>query len=385
MSHTRDDRPGGESIRLGFIPLLDASPLIVARERGFFREEGLEVRLQRQTSWASLRDRVAVGLLEGAQMLGPMALAANLGLGAPASPLIAPLVLSRNGNAITVRQGLYEQLQATGFDLSRPEKAAQALARLMEGRREPIHVGIVYAWSSHYLQLRDWLASAGLHPNRHLKLVTVPPTQMLKALESGGVDLACVGEPWNSLAEAQGFGSILVSGTQIWQNAPEKVLGLRADWAHDHPHEVHHMLKALIRACRWLEDPTNHSELLDLLALPSYLDCGVKALGQPGHRLFHPRIHQYFFRQSANFPWLSQAKWLLSRMKAWNQLAETAATPDLQAIHQPDLYRQAAEALGLNAPIIDHKPEGQHEHPFIVAGRNGPVEVAADRLIKDAQ
>ena len=153
-----------DPVRLGFIPLLDAAPLIMALEQGFFEAEGLDVSLHRQPSWASLRDRVSVGLLEGAQMLGPMALAANIGLGAPVCRVVSPMVLSRNGNAITVRRALYDELMATGYDLSQPRESARALASVLADRPEPIRVAAVYAWSSHYLQLRDWMASAGLKP-----------------------------------------------------------------------------------------------------------------------------------------------------------------------------------------------------------------------------
>ncbi len=201
------------TVKLGFVPLLDAAPLILARELGFFQDEGIQVRLHRESSWSSLRDRLAVGLLDGAHMLGPMTLAANLGLSTPVS-LIAPLVLSRNGNAITASQPLHDALVATGYDLSRPRQAAQALAMHVRERADPIRVGIVYAWSTHYLQLRDWLASANLNPGQDIQLTTVPPTQMLSALQEDRIDMACVGEPWNSLAEQHGAGQILVTGSQ---------------------------------------------------------------------------------------------------------------------------------------------------------------------------
>ncbi len=385
MSNTQHSASSTVPVRLGFIPLLDAAPLIVARELGFFDMEGVDVRLYRESSWASLRDRVSVGMLDGGQMLGPMALAANLGLGAPASHLIAPLVLSRNGNAITARRDLYDQLLATGYDLSRPQQAAQALAHHLKQREQPLHLGIVYAWSSHYLQLRDWLATADLHPGRQLKLVTVPPAQMVNALSTGDIDIACVGEPWNSLAEHQALGHILVTGNQIWQNAPEKVLGLKADWAEQNPATVHCLMVALIRACQWLDDPQNRTRALDILALPAYLGQAIQPLGEAGQVLFHPRVHQHFHRQCANFPWLSQAQWLLSRMTAWGQLPMDRPEPDLQAIYRPELYREAASVLGLDAPVMNFKQEGTHDSPFVVAGQRGPIQVASDSLINQRE
>ena len=373
-----------ETIRLGFIPLLDAAPLIMAQEAGSCPEEGLDVSLYRQPSWSSLRDRVGVGMLDGAQMLGPMALAINMGLGAPPCPVISPMVLSRNGNAITARRALYEQLTSTGFDLSEPSEAACALARVVASSDEPIRLGIVYAWSTHYLQLLDWLASAGLSPGPGLELVTVPPPEMMTALAYGSVDLACVGEPWNSLMEYHGLGQILATGCQVWQNAPEKVLGVRRDWAQANPEKLRALMRALVRCCRWLDDPDNRELVHRILVHPHYLGSAIEPLGDQGESLFHPRVQQHFFRQSANFPWLSQAQWLLSRMRLRNQGEQLLETPDLDSIFRPDLYRKVAESLSLDAPIMDYKDEGEHRQPFVVEGVRGQVEVAPDALIATA-
>lgn len=384
MTDSINNAAVGDSIRLGFIPLLDAAPLIMAVEAGFFAEEGLEVSLHRQPSWASLRDRVGVGMLDGAQMLGPMAPAINMGLGAPPCPVISPMVLSRNGNAITARRALYERLAATGFDLSEPSEAARALARVVASSDEPIRLGIVYAWSSHYLQLLDWLASAGLSPGPGLELVTVPPPEMMTALAYGSVDLACVGEPWNSLMEYHGLGQILATGCQVWQNAPEKVLGVRRDWAEANPEKLRALMRAVIRCCRWLDDPVNRELIHRVLVDPRYLGSAIEPLGDQGQWLFHPRVQQHFFRQSANFPWLSQAEWLLSRMRLHTQGDQVSGVPDLGSIFHPDLYREVAESLSLDAPVMDYKDEGEHRQPFVVEGGRGQVEVASDALIATA-
>lgn len=381
MSDGMNNTATDNGIRLGFIPLLDAAPLIMAREAGFFEQEGLNVSLHRQPSWSSLRDRVGVGMLDGAQMLGPMALAINMGLGAPPCPVISPMVLSRNGNAITASRALHEQLDATGFNLSEPAGAARALRRVVASGRQPVRLGIVYAWSSHYLQLLDWLASGGLEPGAGLELVTVPPPDMMTALSEGSVDLACVGEPWNSLMEYHGVGRILATGCQIWQNAPEKLLGLRRDWAEANPEQTQALMRALIRCCHWLDEPVNREAVYRQLVQPAYLGHAIEPMGSPGQWLFHPRVQQHFFRQNANFPWLSQAQWLLSRMRLSGQGTGGSGSPKLDAIFQPDLYRQVAHSLGIDAPAMNYKDEGEHSQPFVVAGGWGQVEVASDALI----
>ncbi|TVP52747.1 MAG: nitrate transporter [Halomonadaceae bacterium] len=371
-----------QPLHLGYMPLLDAAPLIIARELGLFRQQGLQVQLHREVSWASLRDKVGVGALHGGQMLSPMTLAAQLGLGAPPIPLTCAMVLSRNGNGITVSRALHDELLASGHDLSQPPMAARALAQCAARRQQPLLVGIVYAWSSHYLQLLDWLATAGLAPGQEIRVITVPPDRMTGALARGEIDMACVGEPWNSLAELDGTGHLLVTGHQIWQNAPEKVLGIRSDWQQANPQSHERLLMALIQACRWLDNPVNRPALLDILALPPYLDQVITPLGQRGSALFHPRIQQHFFRQSANFPWLSQFRWLLNRMTQRGQIPGQLPAELPVDLFRPDLYRQAAEALSLDTPVSSEKEEGSHAHPFTVPGHKGPIEVGADTLME---
>lgn len=370
-------------VRLGFVALLDSAPLIVARETGLFEAQGLDVGLSREVSWASLRDKVSAGLLDGAQMLAPMPLAATLGLGSPAAPMTTSLVLSRNGNAITVSSALHRQLVAAGATAKSPLASAQALARVTRRADRPLRFATVYPWSCHYLQFRDWLAAANLVPGEDLELTAIPPSRMLAAFRNGEIDGCCVGEPWNSLAETEALGRILVAGHQIWQNAPEKVLGMRQDWAQQHPEMYRRLLVALLQACRWIEDPENQTALRRLLALPPYLD---RAAQQLPSGLFHPRIHQHFFRDCANFPWLSQASWLASRMQRWGQIAASVdIEPVVNQVYRPDIYRDAAQRAGLDAPVIDGKPEGCHLLPYTVAGGEGPLSVASDGLLGEQQ
>ena len=364
-------------IRLGFVALLDSAPLILARELGLFAAQGLEVVLNREVSWASLRDKVGAGLLDGAQMLAPMPIAASLGLGAPAVPVTTSLVLSRNGNAITVSSRLYQRLVEAGAQPQDPLRCAQALARVAAAG--PLRFASVYPWSCHYLQLRDWIAAAGLQPGRDIELTAIPPSKMVEAFVSDSIDGCCVGEPWNGLAELEGLGRILVTGHQIWQNAPEKVLGMRDDWVTQHPEVHQRLLVALLEACRWLDDPANLAQCKRILALPPYLDRAAQRLAEGSSPFFHPRIQQHFFRNCATFPWLSQASWLVSRMRQWGQLGDRAVP--LEQIYRPDIYRLAARRIGLDAPALDGKTEGLHRLPFTVAGLEGPLSVAGDGLL----
>ncbi|MDX1633675.1 MAG: CmpA/NrtA family ABC transporter substrate-binding protein [Marinobacter sp.] len=373
-------RHPGFQIRLGFVPLLDSAPLIMARELGLFDAEGLDVVLVREASWASIRDKVSFGLLDGAQMLAPMPLAMSLAHDRPATPILTGMVMSRNGNGITLCSQLYRQLDSRGASPQDPIGSARLLIALARERGRPIQLASVAPWSSHDLQLRDWLASAGPDAGRHIQIIPVSPAQMVDAMRAGAIEGCCVGEPWNSLLECEGLGRILHSGHQIWQNAPEKVLGMRADWAHQHVAVHRGLIRALLQACRWLDDPGNHPALRQVLARPQYLGEQIQVLDDHPFSLFHPRLNQHFFRHSANFPWISQAHWLASRLVRWGQLRAVEADA-LTGIVRPDLYRQAAEGLGIDAPRVDGKTEGQHRLPFVLAGRHGPVNVASDSLL----
>lgn len=373
-------RHKGFHLRLGFVPLLDSAPLIIAHELGLFFQEGLEVELVREASWASLRDKITFGLLDGGHMLAPMPLAMSLANDRPRSPIVTGMVLSRNGNGITVSSALYPELEACGANPGNPLASAQALIEVAQKRGTPIQLASVAPWSSHDLQLRDWIASAGPEARHHLRIVPVSPVQMVDAFRAGAIEGCCVGEPWNSLLEWQDLGVLLHAGHQIWQNAPEKVLGMRQDWAEQHPEIHERLIRVLLRACEWLDNPAHHDTLRDILADERYLGNQVQALDGHPFSLFHPRLHQHFFRDSANFPWLSQAHWLASRLARWNQLG-SFSTEDIRAVVKPDLFRKAASRIGIDAPLIDAKTEGRHRLPHVIEGGDGPVSIAGDSLL----
>lgn len=372
----------GFHVRLGFVPLLDSAPLILARELGLFDAEGLDVELVREGSWASLRDKVSFGLLDGAQMLAPMPLSLSLAEDRPQVPIVTGMVLSRNGNGITLANRLHRSLIDSGIKADDPIATARQLIRIARERGEPIRLASVAPWSSHDLQLRDWLASAGPQATAHVQIIPVSPVQMVDAFRSGAIEGCCVGEPWNSLLEYQKLGHILHSGHQIWQNAPEKVLGMRADWSGQHQAMHQHLIRALLAACRWLDNPDNHGILRDILARPDYLGRQIEVLDNHPFSLFHPQLHQHFFRNSANFPWISQAHWLATRLILRGQLGGISGKA-LRNIVQPELFRKAAASMGIDTPTIDGKTEGRHRLPFTISGRYGPVNVSSDSLLGD--
>ena len=353
---------------LGFIPLLDCASLVVAADRGFAAEEGLELALVRETSWANIRDRIVVGHFDAAHMLGPMTVASTLGIGHVKVPVIAPFALGLGGNAITVSLRLWEQMSQEGASAgANPALHAAALKRVVAQRAEPLTFAMVYPFSCHNYELRYWLAAGGIDPDRDVRLVVIPPPFLVDALRAGQIDGFCVGEPWNSVAVQAGVGTIVVPTTAIWPSSPEKVLGCRLEWAQRHPKQLAALQRALYRASLWCEDPGNHAELARILAQPRYVGAPAGLLRQalggqltlttnsppvPVEGFLTPAAH------NATFPWVSHALWFYEQMLRWRQI-EFAAThvAAVRATYRPDLYRAALESIAPDIPGEDLKVE----------------------------
>ena len=342
-------------LKLGFIPLIDCAPLAVAEAKGFFRAEGLDVGLVREASWATIRDKVAVGALNGAHMLAPMVLAASLGVGGEPTRLIAPMALNLNGSAITVSNALAEALRRLD-PAGMAARTARPLARLIEARRElgsaPLTFAVVFPYSIHNYELRHWLAEAGIDPDADVRLVVAPPPRMADQLRSGLIDGFCVGAPWSTLAALDGEGETLAYATDIWNDAPDKVLGVNADWAETYPAILQALLRGLLRSADWCDQPDNRDELAAILARDAYVGAPAEALARA-----MAESELVFHRRDASFPWRSDAGWLLSQMVRWRQAEDTPeALAAVRQVYRPDLCRTAARSLGFAAPETDDRP-----------------------------
>jgi two-component system, oxyanion-binding sensor len=355
-------------IIIGFMPLLDCACIVAASERGFAAEEGLELTLARETSWANIRDRTIVGHFDAAHMLGPMTVASTLGIGHVTVPMIAPISLGLGGNAITVSMNLWEQMVNEGaLPGVEPRAQGQALRKVVATRNraklEPLTFGMVYPFSCHNYELRYWLAASGVDPDRDVRLVVIPPPFLVDAMRAGQIDGFCVGEPWNSVAVDVGVGAIITPTTAIWERSPEKVLGCRAEWALRHPERLAALIRALYRAALWCEEPDNHVELARMLAEPRYIGAPAELLRRalancialmPGAS---PRPTPDFFapsRQAANFPFTSHALWFYTQMVRWRQVEFSQAhVAAVRGTYRPDLYREALAGLSADVPDSD--------------------------------
>ncbi|MCP9236571.1 CmpA/NrtA family ABC transporter substrate-binding protein [Lewinella sp. JB7] len=362
-------------LTFGFIKLTDMAPLAIAKELGYFRDEGLFVTVEAQSNWKNILDRVIDGQLDGAHMLAGQPVAAGAGFGRQAQ-LITPLSLDLNGNGITVSNEVWDRMKAhvpqdeNGQPIH-PISAA-ALAPVVEEYRnggKPFKMGMVFPVSTHNYELRYWLAAAGLHPGFYtadniqgqvdadVLLSVTPPPQMPATLEAGTIYGYCVGEPWNQQAVFKGIGVPVVTNNDIWKNNPEKVFALRADFAAKYPNTTRAITKALIRACRWLDDPAHRAEAIGILSRPDYVGADSIVLAssmtgtfeyEKGDKREQPDFN-VFYKYHATYPFYSDGIWFLTQMRRWGQIPEAKPADwyheTIREIYRPEIWRAAAEEL----------------------------------------
>jgi two-component system, oxyanion-binding sensor len=389
-------------VTVGFIPLIDCAPIVFADILGLFERHGLDVEIRREVSWANIRDKVAVGLLDAAQMLAPMPLAATLGIDGVSVPMVAAMTLDLNGNAITLSSALWREIEEVVPEVGAADPAvgpvldARALAAVVRSRaaagRPPVALASVFPFSSHNYLLRLWLAAGGVDPDRDVRLCVVPPPHMVAHLSAGVIDGYCVGEPWNQQAVSLGIGRVAATGHQIWKATPEKVLGTTESWAQRNPKTLIALVKALVEACAWLDEPSNRIEAARVLAAPRYVNAPVEVIARSmsGEYRFArdarpvavPDFH-IFHRQAANFPWRSHADWFLAQMMRWGQADAGIGDPQAVAdrVFRCDIYRAAASELALPCPTESRKPEGAHADPWILPTNGRPIAMAADDFL----
>ncbi len=371
-------------LSIGFVALTDSAPLIVAREMGFFAAEGLSVTLQREPSWASLRDHLLFGDLVAAHALAPLPMAATLGIAAPKIPVRTALTLSLNGNAITVSRTLHQRLCAMGFAGGDDVMGgAQALRKVIQTEAEhPLRFAVVSPISNHHYQLRHWLTAAHIDPDRDIQITVVPPRYMVAALRSGEIDGYCVGEPWGSLAAVEQVGVPIVSSYALWNNLMEKVLAVRDDWAQKEPDLHLAMIRAILRASQWLDHPQHRLQAAPWVATAIGVAPEVVAMALTGVVPDLPQNEDFyvFARYSANFPWHSHALWIARQMQAAGQWPQHIHPETLiPQVYRSDIYRQAAKALQLPAPAIDFIDWGNHPQPWQVQGSaDAPIRMGAN-------
>lgn len=355
-------------LRIGYMRLTDAAPLILARESGLFEHYGLKVTLHREVSWANMRDRLVVGDLEAAQLLAPLPLATNLGAGGVSGNLLTGLSLGLNGNAITLSNSLWDSMDAS-FPGAIPDPlvTARALAKHIRSTERRLTFATVHMFSMHTFLLRIWLQSAGIAPDS-IRLLVLPPEQMCDNLARNNIDGFCVGAPWNTVAIEQGIGTVAATGHQIWPNAPEKVLAVSGHWHDAHPSTHLRARLAVMEACKLLTQPEKRIQIARIMSQPHYLNLPIKMLlpsltgnfrfSKKHQSMSLPGFH-LFWEQEATFPWRSHADWIIRQTADMlgKEMGENSIQALVQQSYRTDLYREAACWLHEPAPDQDYRIE----------------------------
>ncbi|MEM5475612.1 ABC transporter substrate-binding protein [Pacificibacter sp. AS14] len=378
----------GTVLSVGFIPLVDSAPLIVAQEMGFAAEEGIALDLRRAPSWSSLRDMLSFGQVQAAHMLSPVPVATALGLGGARAKLSAVSVLSINGTVIGVSNTLAQKMRGQGhsFDFRDAYAAGNALIAAAGAR---LRIGVPFPFSMHAELLYYWLSALGLPAPQGVDIKTVPPSLMAEAIKAGEIDAFCVGEPWGSIAVENGVGELLLPGSAIWAFAPEKVLAVRSDWAEQEAELMGRLIRCVGRAGQWLAAPSSRLLRSELLARPEYLNMSAEILDRSfdgrlvisnaaGER--HVKQFMEFSSGAACFPWRSQAEWIGGQLAARLGLDRPAALAAARSVFRSDLYRAAHAGTSTDMPGASSKVEGGVLTPMAVASESGQIILQPDQF-----
>ncbi|WP_417068197.1 CmpA/NrtA family ABC transporter substrate-binding protein [Niveibacterium terrae] len=332
-------------IRLGFVPLSDCAPLVVARKLDLGARYGLELDLQKQASWTSIRDKLIDGRLDAAHCLYGMVYGMDLGLGSPAEAMAVLIALNRNGQGITLSCPLSDEIAA-----------GASLAEI--AKRRQLVFAHTFPTGTHAMWLHYWLAAQRINPLRDVRMVVIPPPQMSEALASGLLDGFCAGQPWHAVAAARGLGRLCAHSSEIWPDHPEKVLACRRSWIDEDPARATDLCRVLLEACRWLQTPVHRSQAAHWLAEEGYLGVPGELIDAQWQSLLPggPLEASFFADGAVNYPYLSDGLWFLSQFQRWGMVeADPAALERVRAVQQTELYTTAARSLGIAVPTAANR------------------------------
>jgi nitrate/nitrite transport system substrate-binding protein len=363
-----------EELKLGFIKLTDCAPLIVAKEKGFFEQEGLYVTLEAQANWKTLMDRVIDGQLDGAHMLAPAPLGHTEGLLTKAE-IVVPLVMSENGAGIAVSNEVWGLMKpGLAMEGGKPKHpiSSAALEPALEdfkNQGKPFKLAMTYPVGVHNYSLRYWLAAGGVHPGFYtptdtdgtteaeVLLSVTPPAQMPAVLQAGTVQGVCVNEPWHTQVSVRGIGVPVTSSYWYARGLPDKVFGVKKRFGDTNPNTVKAIVKAMILAAKWLDASVeNRDEAAKILSRPEYVGADYAIVsrmlkGKFGYGEDDIRDEpdwDVFYRGFASYPYYSGGVWWLTQVRRWGQLE---AKPDdwyvdlARRVYKPEIWTAAAREL----------------------------------------
>lgn len=343
------EAPETPDIKIGIIALTDCSPFVIAHEKGFFQKYGINATISKGASWAAIRDALSNGDLQATHMLLGMPLASTMGLlGSPKKPMVAPWLVNRNGQAITLKASLKGQV-------AEDPKALKPMVDAAKAAGTPMTFAMTFPPGTHAMWMRYYLAAGGINPDTDVSLVTIPPPQMVQNMKIDKMDGFCVGEPWNARTIAEGIGFTSVSTQDMWKDHPEKVCAFTAEFAEKNPKTVKAILKALHEASVWLDDLGNRDEQCQIVSAPTYINCPKdillgRMLGKYDYgdgRTKQDPNYMIFSDRNCNYPQHKYGIWWLSQFRRWGMVE---GAPDYERVAKQvlraDLYEEAMKEIG---------------------------------------
>jgi len=344
------DAPEITDVKIGFIPLTDCAPIVVAAEMGFDKKYGIKITPSKEASWAAIRDKTVNGELHAAHVLYGLMYGVQLGIGGQQKDMAVLMTLNHNGQGIT----LANQLKEKGV------KDGRSLKRLLDNENRDYTFAQTFPTGTHAMWLNYWLAANGINPMKDVKTIVVPPPQMVANMRIGNMDGYCVGEPWNARAIFDKVGYTVATSQDIWTDHPEKVLGTTAEFVAKNPNTSRAMIMAILDACRYIEANENRAKVAKLIAGKAYVNAPEEVIAGRfvgdydngiGKKWKDPNFMKFFEDGRVNFPYLSDGMWFLTQHKRWGLLK---SDPDYLAvatkINQVKLYSEAASQLGISVP-----------------------------------
>jgi nitrate/nitrite transport system substrate-binding protein len=349
-------------IKLGFIPLTDCASVVMAHELGLYKKHGVDVEVSREASWATVRDKLLAGDLQGAHCLFGMPFSVYTGVGGPpGSEIHIALVLNTNGQAITLSKEAF--CGTAGFrEVGKVKGAVETLKQ----KKENVTFAMTFPGGTHDMWLRYWLAAAGVDQKK-VKVITIPPPQMVANMKVGNMDGYCVGEPWNGVAVQQGIGTTHVSTQDIWKHHPEKALVVNKQFSETRRDELKAVMKAILEASAWLDDLNNRKQAAGIIGKQAYVNAPpevieARLLGEYdlGCEQKHKYTDDYMLFSNGgqvNFPRKAHGIWFMAQYVRFGYLTQA---PDFKVVADKlilqDLYRDVAKSSGLAIPDDDMKP-----------------------------
>ncbi|WGG51315.1 CmpA/NrtA family ABC transporter substrate-binding protein [Rugamonas sp. DEMB1] len=345
------DKPEKEEVKVGFIPLTDCASVVMASVLGFDKKYGIKIIPSKESSWASVRDKLVNGELDAAHVLYGLVYGVHLGVGGPKKDMAVLMNLNHNGQAITLSKKIADKGAVDGT----------SLAKLMATDKREYSFAQTFPTGTHAMWLYYWLAAHGVNPFKDAKIITVPPPQMVANMRVGNMDGFCVGEPWGHRAIVDGVGITAATTQDIWRDHPEKVLGTSAEWVKKYPNTARALTAAILDAGRWIDASlSNKQKMAETIADKSYVNTSVDVINQRilgryqnglGKTWDDPNYMKFFNDGSVNFPYLSDGMWFLTQQKRWGLLK---SEPDYLAvatqINQIGVYTDAAALAKVSVP-----------------------------------